>query len=135
MPAYREYHHKVPEGVDWVPLDLLVFGDGTAVQHNDVASIAIRIFRVPDTEALYELTGISAGSGSGGPIYDTPVLDGSWKQGPPGYNSKHRITPAARAFVEQPGQKYRCEILTQTNSEGLLPSVHVYEIVGLYGHP
>lgn len=138
MVNFREYNHQVPQGADWQPLDLLVYGDGTAVLAADVEDIDIRVFerggaRLP----VHEQLDIAGGNGSTGPIRDTPVLDGRWKQGPPGYNSIHTITAAQREadFQEKPGKVYRVEIVTNTSVEGRLISVHNYTIIGVLSLP
>lgn len=140
MPTFREYNHTVPQGADWVPLDLLTLADNTAILHSDVADIDIRVFeREGARTAVYTSLNVSPGNGTTGPIRNTPVLDGRWNQGPPGYNSIHTITAAAREaalFVEKPGRTYRVEIITNTGSVGgRLISVHNYTILGVQSLP
>ncbi len=138
MAALRIYKHRVPEGADWQPMDLFAYGTGLLPVHSQITSIDISIFKVLERTPIHEFLGLSPGNGVTGPFFNTPVLDGGWKLGPPGYNFKRRIEMSvleAASVVIEAGQRYRCEITLNGTSEGRLISIHEYHVGEVYGHP
>jgi len=138
MSSPRVYTHKVFEGADWQPLDLFTYGDGELPIHSEITDIDIRIFKGNDPTVIHEFLALSPGNGTTGPIFNTPLLDAGWKQGPPGYNFKRRIQMSvleAVPIVIEPGQRYRVEIILNGTPEGRLISVHEYLVRDLASLP
>lgn len=136
MASPRIWTHKVFEGADWQPEDLFAYGDGSLPLAAEIGDIDIRIFLEGSSTLVHSFLGLAPGGS--GPFYDTPVLDGGWKLGPPGYNSKHRIEMAVLELADvvvRPAQRYRCEIVLNDTNEGRLISVHEYLILRTSGHP
>lgn len=130
---WRVWEHVIPEGVDLEPMDRLVGRTGAVLISSDVSTIDIRVFLEGSRDTLYQLLGITPGNGSSGPIFDTLQLDGRWRPGTPGYNSRHLVTAAALAAYTTPlvlrsGSDYRLEIITHTSAWGIVPSVHLYKV-------
>jgi len=138
MTAPRIYQHKVPEGVDWQPMDLFAYGDGVLPMAAEIDDIDIRIFKSIDRGVVHEFLALSPGNGATGPFFDAPVLDAGWKLGAPGYNFKYRIQMAvleAASVVIEAGQRYRVEITLNGTNEGRIISIHEYHVQAVYGHP
>lgn len=140
MPRPRVWFHDVWEGADWQPLDRLVKKNLALVQAADVSTIDIRIYDRTGRDLLFSRLAIAPGDGITGPIFDTLQVDGRWAPGPPGYNSLHTLTRAnfqafATPFEPEPGHHYRCEIVTNTSSDGRIVSVHDYHVHAVYSNP
>lgn len=137
MAAFRVWHHTIPEGVSLEPLDRFVGRDGSLIQASQVGLIEIRIFDVKGGALLYELTNLTAGNGSTGPIFNTLQTDGRWTRSElpldrRGYNFRRLVTLAQiEAFSGaklKSGSVYRLEIIVHTTPWEDLVSVHEYTI-------
>ena len=136
MSSPRLYSHTVFEGADWQPLDLFAYGDGDLPIAAEISSIDIRVYLAKSATVVHEFLALAPGGT--GPFYNTPVLDGGWPFGEPGYNFKYRIQMSVleAALVDiEAGQRYRVEIILNGTPEGRLVSVHEYLVRGVASLP
>ena len=91
--AFRIYRHRVPQGVDWEPLDRVNGRDGSQLVESDVTSIEIEVFQADSGTAILSQTGLSpsAGVDTGNRVFDTLQTDDRWTIDAEGYNSRQLI--------------------------------------------
>lgn len=115
---------EVDEGADGHNVGIATFSNRTALVQGDVSSIALDVFEVQTSAALYSAVVVVSAV-----IFNTLQLDGYWGLDSDGYNFRHKIRQADLGTVNLEGGKtYMFVYRLTTSAEGVIPLIFFWTV-------
>lgn len=118
------------EGESITTAAYLVKPDGGPYLISEISSWSVYVYDLATQALVYSLTGQTPTAiGSGGQFSNSPINDGSWPYGPPGYTFKNKILGGA--FNHEGGHTLQIEYVVTTLTEGDVVFVQQVEVLPL----